>query len=42
LILGTAQLGNAQEKQKSALTRRPNDLRHAHLSTWLNGGVAAT
>jgi integrase len=25
---------------RSPLARRPNDLRHACLSTWLNGGVA--
>jgi integrase len=30
------------EEQKSPLARRPYDLRHACLSTWLNGGVPAT
>jgi integrase len=30
------------EEQKSPLGRRPYDLRHACLSTWLNGGVPAT
>ena len=30
------------EEYRSALARRPYDLRHACLSTWLNGGVAAT
>ena len=29
-------------QERSALARRPYDLRHACLSTWLNGGVAAT
>jgi integrase len=27
------------EEYRSALARRPYDLRHACLSTWLNGGV---
>jgi integrase len=27
------------EQYRSALGRRPYDLRHACLSTWLNGGV---
>jgi integrase len=31
----------APEEQKSPLARRPYDLRHACLSTWLNGGVHA-
>jgi integrase len=30
------------EEYRSPLARRPYDLRHACLSTWLNGGVAAT
>lgn len=30
------------EEYDSALGRRPHDLRHACLSTWLNGGVDAT
>lgn len=30
------------EEQKSPLARRPYDLRHACLSTWLSGGVPAT
>src|ERR1019366_9005477 len=30
------------EEQASPLARRPYDLRHACLSTWLNGGVAPT
>ncbi len=30
------------EEYQSPLARRPYDLRHACLSTWLNGGVAAT
>ncbi len=30
------------EEYRSQLARRPYDLRHACLSTWLNGGVAAT
>ncbi len=30
------------EEQKSPLARRPYDLRHACLSTWLNGGVQPT
>ena len=30
------------EEYRSELARRPYDLRHACLSTWLNGGVAAT
>jgi integrase len=30
------------EHFRSQLVRRPYDLRHACLSTWLNGGVAAT
>ena len=30
------------EEQKSPLARRPYDLQHACLSTWLNGGVPAT
>jgi integrase len=30
------------EGYRSQLARRPYDLRHACLSTWLNGGVAAT
>jgi hypothetical protein len=29
-------------EQASPLARRPNDLRHACLSTWLNGGVYPT
>jgi integrase len=28
------------DEQTSPLARRPYDLRHACLSTWLNGGVA--
>ena len=31
-----------EEEYRSPLARRPYDLRHACLSTWLNGGVAAT
>jgi integrase len=31
-----------EEEYHSPLARRPYDLRHACLSTWLNGGVAAT
>ena len=31
-----------EEDYRSPLARRPYDLRHACLSTWLNGGVAAT
>jgi hypothetical protein len=31
-----------QHEYRSPLARRPYDLRHACLSTWLNGGVAAT
>jgi integrase len=30
------------EEYRSPLARRPYDLRHACLSTWLNGGVAPT
>ena len=30
------------DEYRSTLARRPYDLRHACLSTWLNGGVAAT
>jgi integrase len=30
------------EEYQSPLARRPYDLRHACVSTWLNGGVAAT
>ena len=30
------------DEQASPLARRPYDLRHACLSTWLNGGVAPT
>jgi integrase len=30
------------EAYRSPLARRPYDLRHACLSTWLNGGVPAT
>jgi integrase len=30
------------EEQVSPLARRPYDLRHACVSTWLNGGVAPT
>jgi integrase len=30
------------DEQRSPLARRPYDLRHACLSTWLNGGVPAT
>jgi len=30
------------EEYQSPLARRPYDLRHACLSTWLNGGVAPT
>ena len=30
------------DEYNSQLARRPYDLRHACLSTWLNGGVAAT
>jgi integrase len=32
----------ADEEYRSPLARRPYDLRHACLSTWLNGGVAPT
>ncbi len=32
--------GLTAEQYRSALARRPYDLRHACLSTWLNGGVA--
>jgi integrase len=32
----------SDEEYRSLLARRPYDLRHACLSTWLNGGVAAT
>jgi integrase len=32
----------SDEEYRSPLARRPYDLRHACLSTWLNGGVAAT
>lgn len=32
----------AEHEYRSPLVRRPYDLRHACLSTWLNGGVAAT
>lgn len=31
-----------EQEYRSPLARRPYDLRHACLSTWLNGGVAAT
>jgi len=31
-----------EQEYRSPLVRRPYDLRHACLSTWLNGGVAAT
>jgi len=31
-----------EHEYRSPLARRPYDLRHACLSTWLNGGVAAT
>ena len=31
-----------EHEYQSALARRPYDLRHACLSTWLNGGVAPT
>jgi integrase len=31
-----------EQEYRSQLARRPYDLRHACLSTWLNGGVAAT
>jgi len=34
--------GLTDEEYRSELARRPYDLRHACLSTWLNGGVAAT
>jgi len=30
-----------EHEYRSPLARRPYDLRHACLSTWLNGGVAA-
>jgi len=30
------------QEYRSPLARRPYDLRHACLSTWLNGGVAPT
>jgi integrase len=30
------------ERDASPLARRPYDLRHAAVSTWLNGGVAPT
>ena len=30
------------EEQASPLAKRPYDLRHAAVSTWLNGGVAPT
>jgi integrase len=32
----------SDEECRSPLARRPYDLRHACLSTWLNGGVAPT
>jgi integrase len=32
----------SEHEYRSPLARRPYDLRHACLSTWLNGGVAAT
>ena len=32
----------SDEEYRSPLVRRLYDLRHACLSTWLNGGVAAT
>jgi integrase len=32
----------SDEEYRSPLARRPYDLRHACLSTWLNGGVAPT
>ncbi len=31
-----------EEQQKSPLARRPYDLRHAAVSTWLNSGVTTT
>ena len=34
--------GPLSEEYRSPLARRPYDLRHACLSTWLNGGVAPT
>jgi integrase len=36
------QLALTPAKQASPLARRPYDLRHACLSTWLNGGVYST
>jgi integrase len=32
----------SEEEQASPLAKRPYDLRHARLSTWLNAGVPAT
>jgi integrase len=36
------QLALTRAEQTSPLPRRPYDLRHASLSTWLNGGVYPT
>ena len=36
------QLALTPDEQASPLARRPYDLRHACLSTWLNGGVYPT
>jgi integrase len=36
------QVALTAEEQASPLVRRPYDLRHACLSTWLNGGVYPT
>jgi integrase len=36
------QLALTEAEQASSLARRPYDLRHACLSTWLNGGVYPT
>jgi integrase len=33
---------HSPEEAASPLARRPYDLRHAAISTWLNGGVPAT
>lgn len=37
---GLARLHSRRKQAASPLGRRPNDLRHAAVSTWLNGGVA--
>jgi integrase len=36
------QIALSDDEYRSTLARRPYDLRHACLSTWLNGGVPPT